>query len=146
MNLERLKRLDEQIHIEYDLMGQRMSWVVISQSFLFSAIALTANSSVDISMRKVIELLRLLVPFVGILSCLFSMAAILAARSVINRLKSLRNSLEDSLNLQNGEDGFDKLGVRQTEWQHSFGYFPTSFLPFTLICVWLIILVAVILK
>jgi len=143
MDLGRLKRLDDQIRMEYDLMGQRMSWMVISQSFLFSAVALTANNSVDPSMRKVLSLLRLLMPFVGILSCLFSMAAIFAARSVINRLKTLRNRLEDLFEQQNG-DGFDRLGVRQTDWQHSFGNFPTSFLPLTLIGVWLTILMAVI--
>ena len=118
--------------------------MVISQSFLFSAIALTANSSVDPSMRKVIELLRLLIPFVGILTCLFAIAAIFAARSVINRLKNLRDSLEDALYLQNNQDKFYKLGVRQNEWQHSFGNFPTSFLPFTLVSIWLMILAAVI--
>jgi hypothetical protein len=144
MDFDRLKRIDEQIRMEYDLMGQRMSWMVISQSFLFSAIALTANSSVDPSMRKVIELLRLLIPFVGILTCLFAIASIFAARSVINRLKNLRDSLEDALYLQNNQDKFYKLGVRQNEWQHSFGNFPTSFLPFTLVSIWLMILAAVI--
>ncbi|AFY73076.1 hypothetical protein Syn7502_00961 [Synechococcus sp. PCC 7502] len=144
MDFSTLKRLDDQIHMEYDLMGQRMSWMVISQSFLFTAVAASANSSVDHSMRKVIDLLRLLIPSIGILSCLFAIAAIFAARSVINRLKNIRNSLEDALSLEHGEDRFYKLGVRQTEWQHSFGNFPTSFLPLALICVWLIILVAVV--
>lgn len=144
MDFDTLKRIDEQIRMEYDLMGQRMSWMVISQSFLFSAIALTANSSVEASMRKVIDLLRILIPFVGTLSCLFAIASIFAARSVINRLKNLRSSLEDTLYVQNNEDKFYKLGVRQSEWQHSFGNFPTSFLPFTLACIWLIILTAVI--
>ncbi len=139
----RLERIEKYIRMEYDLMGQRMSWMVISQSFLFSAVALTANSAVDPSMRQIIELLRLLIPFIGILSCLLSSLAIVAARSVINRLKHLRNDLEDKFS---SEYGLDKLGVRQTEWQHSFGNFPTSFLPFTLSCVWLIILVGIIVK
>lgn len=81
--------------------------------------------------------------FIGILSCLLSSAAIAAARSVINRLKHLRNDLEDRFS---GEYGLDKLGVRQHEWQHSFGNFPTSFLPFTLGCVWLMILAGIIIK
>jgi len=42
MDFDRLERIDEQIRMEYDLMGQRMSWMVISQSFLFSAIAFKA--------------------------------------------------------------------------------------------------------
>jgi len=139
----RIERLDYHIRMEYDLMGQRMSWMVISQSFLFSAVALTANSSVDRSMHQVIELLRLLIPFIGVLSCLLSSAAIIAARSAINRLKHLRDALEDTFSV---EYGIDKLGVRQSEWQYSFGNFPTSFLPFTLSFVWLIILVSIISK
>lgn len=125
----RIKRLDDQIRVEFDLIGHRMTWLVISQSFLFSAVSLTVNNSVNPSAVKISELLRWLIPIIGIITCISVGLATFAARSVIDKLKSQRDPLESQ----------EPIGVRSASWEHKIGNIPSVILPWVLCIAWFLV-------
>jgi hypothetical protein len=132
----RIKRLDDQIRVEFDLIGHRMTWLVISQSFLFSAVSLTVNNSVNPSAVKISELLRWLIPIIGIITCISVGLATFAARSVINKLKRQRDPLEsqDPTDYQ-----LESIGVRSSSWEHKIGNIPSLILPWVLCIAWFLV-------
>ena len=131
----RIKRLDDQIRVEFDLIGHRMTWLVISQSFLFSAVSLTVNNLVNPSAVKISELLRWLIPIIGIITCSSVGLATFAALSVITNLKEQRDNLEDK-----AKDDLELIGVRITSWEHKIGNIPSLILPWILCIAWLLVL------
>ena len=112
-----------------------MTWLVISQSFLFSAVSLTVNNLVNPSAVKISELLRWLIPIIGIITCSSVGLATFAALSVINNLKRQRDDLEDK-----AKDDLELIGVRITSWEHKIGNIPSLILPWILCIAWLLVL------
>jgi len=129
----RLTRFDTQLRIEFDLIGHRMTWLVISQSFLFSAFATALRSIEDEGTRHAVKVLRRLVPELGILSALLAGVAIIAAHMVILRLKRRRDQLEE---IAEKEFNYERLGVGSSTWPHWLGNAASVVLPWLLIVVW----------
>lgn len=134
----RLGRFDGQIRIEFELIGHRMTWLVISQSFLFSAFATTLGLADRADgVGHATKALRLLLPWLGMLAALLAGIAIAAAHAVIIRLKGRRDDLE-----QEAERafGYDRLGVSGSTWPHLFGNAASVLLPWVLVAVWAFLL------
>jgi hypothetical protein len=78
--LSQIARLGEGLKAEFDLIAGRMSWLVISESFIFSAFATaTASYRPDHPLVGVLRYLDWILPFVGMLLAASVYAAILAA-------------------------------------------------------------------
>lgn len=137
----RLDRFDRQIGIEFDLIGHRMTWLMISQSFLFSTFATTISASTPPKSTKAVTTLQWLVSGVGILTALFVGLAILAAHQVISRLKPNRDELEKAASSR----GFEVLGVESSSRDHFLGNLPSQVLPWVLIAAWVLLVIRILL-
>ncbi len=83
----------DRIEHEDGLIVQRLSWLVGSQSFLFTAFAITVNGLATLSpaLGELLRVLQAIIPWVGILSCALIHAGIVAA---IFSMRWLRRSFE----------------------------------------------------
>src|SRR3954454_10643859 len=88
--VEQYHAVRSQIEHEDNLVSQRLSWLLASQSFLFTAYAITLNGpsqshfkSFEVSSSLLMSLLVL----VGIVSALLIWASVLAGISAMNTLK-----------------------------------------------------------
>jgi len=78
--ITKLNMIDAQIQHEDDLIGQRMSWLVISQSFLFGTLAtLIGQRGLTDPAAGAVRLLLVLIPLVGGLLSVLVLAAVGAA-------------------------------------------------------------------
>jgi hypothetical protein len=80
-------RLDALLRTELDLITARVTWLVISQSFLFSAFAIAAGNKETAFLQYV---LLLLTPILGILISYLADAAVCAAHQVATDLNEFR--------------------------------------------------------
>jgi hypothetical protein len=88
--VEQYHAVRSQIEHEDNLVSQRLSWLLASQSFLFTAYAITLNGPVQLHYQAYeshVHLLIVLLPLVGIVSALLIWASILAGISAMNKLK-----------------------------------------------------------
>ena len=79
-----------QIEHEDNLVSQRLSWLLASQSFLFTAYAITLNGPVQLHYQAYESHVRLLIvslPLVGIVSAVLIWASVLAGISAMDKLK-----------------------------------------------------------
>src|SRR5690349_4696595 len=82
-----------QIEHEDNLVGQRLSWFVAAQSFLFTAYAITvSNIRPDSSPSKVQQSMLIVVPLVALLTCLLLSINIIAGLVAIANLRQLFDS------------------------------------------------------
>lgn len=87
-----------QIEHEDNLIGQRLSWFVAAQSFLFTAYAITVSNSGPNHTQPVIERMRLLlwlIPLTAILTCVLIYATIIAGSFAILALHRLYHDYVD---------------------------------------------------
>jgi hypothetical protein len=87
-----------QIEHEDNLIGQRLSWLVAAQAFLFTAYAITVSNSGPNHTQPVIDRMRLLlwiVPITAILTCALIYATIIAGSIAIVALRRLYHSHAD---------------------------------------------------
>jgi hypothetical protein len=89
-----IARPGETLKAEFDLIAARMSWLVIPESFIFSASATAiASYRPDHSARGVLRYLAWVLPFVGMLLAACVYAALLAAQSAVGILKRQRDRM-----------------------------------------------------
>jgi hypothetical protein len=145
----RLARFDSQIRIEYELIGHRMSWLMVSQSFLFAAFATAAHSIasqtsngsgvVPLAQRILLPTCILwLVPILGAAAAICAPAAIFAAKSVILELKTKRDELEEEASRAYK---YDIVGVPRSAIEHKLGNLTSLALPPLFFSAWLLLLV-----
>src|SRR5690349_21138578 len=123
----RLTRLDHQIGFEHDIIGHRMSWLKISQSFLFSAFAISLSPG-KIPLALEARTLQHLVPVVGLASALTVGLALLAGHQVVRRVQRDRDQLEQIAFAR----GLETFGTRVTRWNYTSGDLPSKVLPWIL--------------
>lgn len=131
-----LRRLDTAIKNELDLIAQRIAWLVVSQTFLFSAFS-TALSRVagsaapgtapgaGTTSSHTLHRFVLVMPVLGMLVGLLVLWAVVASHHCI---KSLREHLQ-SLEMQIPGDYHDNLAISQINSSRSR---IAGFLPFAL--------------
>jgi hypothetical protein len=130
--LAQIARLGEGIKAEFDLIAVRMTWLVISESFIFSAFATAiANYRADHPVIGGLRFLLWVLPFVGMFLAVTVYVAILAALSAIDTLKGQRDRMMAGLPAQLR---IDLISARsQQQW---WGNVPAHVLPPVLFLVW----------
>jgi len=92
--IDRLNMIDAQLRHEDDLIGLRMSWLVISQSFLFGTFAtLVGLRSVVGKAAGAVQLLLLLIPAVGVFLPVLVLVAVGAATYAMSQWHAERDRI-----------------------------------------------------
>ena len=92
--IAKLNMVAEQIRHEDNLIGQRMTWLVISQSFLFGTfVALVRQKGVVGPAAGAVRLLLLLIPLVGVLLPALVLVAVGAATYAISQWRAERDRI-----------------------------------------------------
>ena len=130
--LTQIARLAEGVKSEFDLVGSRISWLVIAESFLIPGFALAlANYRPEHPFASELLYLVWAMPIVGMVLAASVYVAILAAHSSIAILKGQRDHLIECLP---GGLRIDLIssGSRQQWW----GNVPTHVIPPVLFLIW----------
>jgi len=135
--------IDAKQAFEAGWVGQRMSWLIISQSFLFSAFATAATRE-----EPILIVLRWIVPIMGLVQAITTRISIRSASAVDSELYKTRSLLDFGLKLY--APGMSKLpplgDVRVGRLYHSRqrGALSSRVIPASLIWAWAILLVALV--
>jgi hypothetical protein len=89
--VERYQIVRDQIEHEDNLISQRLSWLLASQAFLFTAYAITLNGPVQLHSLKYelhVGLMIMMLPLIGIFTALLIWIAILAGLVSMTRLRN----------------------------------------------------------
>lgn len=134
--LTQLTRIGIAIDKELSLMSERMSWLVISESFIFSAFTTAfANHEKGV----VLVAFACFMPIVGLLMALLVYPGLLAAHYTAKWLKEERHHYE----LKLPEELQVKL--RAPKLAHLLGSVPAFVIPVMLLLVWLVTIVVMVL-
>ena len=130
--LAQIARLGEGLKAEFDLIAGRMSWLVIAESFIFSAFAtVMASYRSDHPRIGVLLYLAWVLPFVGMFLAVCVFVAILAALSAIDTLKVQRDRMMAGLP---SHLRIDLIAAQsRKEW---WGNLPAYVIPPLLFLVW----------
>lgn len=135
--LEHYKIIRAQIEHEDNLINQRLSWFVTSQSFLFTAYALLLNAPVQVRLPEISRqqnLLFLIIPLVAICTGLLIYTTIAAAMLAMHHL---RVPVREHASRVGSHDLPPVEGYRQT---HALGHAAPLLMPLVFIVVWCILL------
>jgi hypothetical protein len=129
--LTQLTRIGFAIDKELTLMSERMSWLVISESFIFSAFTVAVA---NYDKAAVLITFAHLMPIVGFLIALLVYPGLLAAHVTAKNLKDERHEFELRLpeNLQ--------VRLLAKKQAHLLGSIPAFIIPIMLLLVWSIII------
>jgi hypothetical protein len=130
--LEYYNLIRNRIEHEDNLIVQRLSWMVASQSFLFTAYAIVLNG-LTAPVQAFVEQQRLLfrlIPAVAILTCVLIYISILAA---VRAIGSLRRSYRSRF----GQEERDLPGIQTDKLTRRLGMAAPALLPLVFIAVWL---------
>jgi hypothetical protein len=127
--LSQIARLGEGLKAEFDLIAGRMSWLVIAESFIFSAFATaTASYRHDHPLAGVLHYLAWMLPFIGMFmaACVY-----VAALSAVHILKDQHDRMMAGLPSQLRID-LISAHSREQLW----GNLPIHTIPPVLLLVW----------
>jgi len=127
----RLTRLDTEMRTAFDVLNQRITWLMISHSSLFAAFVSLLDKPPSIITRSLIWI----VPCLGVVSALLVSIAAVAKDSIIRSIKGMRSRVENEA----ASHGYEPLEGKG--WAHSAIYLPSSVLPWLLLALWIVILV-----
>jgi hypothetical protein len=130
--LTQLTRIGVAIDKELTLISERMSWLVISESFIFSAFT---TAVANLAKGTVLITFAYLMPLVGFLLALLVYPGLLAAHITAKSLKRERHQFE----LKLPEDLQVKLLAPKRE--HVLGSVPAFVIPVMLLLVWSVVIV-----
>jgi len=139
-----LDRLDDQIHMELELIGHRMNVLVVSQAFLFAAYTTDLLAKGDKSV-KIENALLWIIPVVGALTCAIIGVSLIVALVVIRRRKFERDKVRDKL-----RDAMVATSLKNIAWgsteilehvscgtvPHRSGNYPPLLLPPVILVAW----------
>jgi hypothetical protein len=124
-----LDRQDRQIDTEMNLVSARMTWLVISQSFLFGAFIGSGSLAPPLFGESV----QALVSVVGLLTCAWVRISVAAALAVVDRRKDERHPILAALS---HTLGVELPAVHREDPAHSAGNAPPQRIPAMLILAW----------
>ena len=90
--IDRYRLVRQQIEHEDNLVSQRLSWLLGSQSFLFTAYAISLNGPTQIRSKQLeahLGLLLLILPLVSIISAFLIWIAVLAGTWTMYKLRKI---------------------------------------------------------
>lgn len=127
-----------QIEHEDNLIGQRLSWLVAAQAFLFTAYAVTVSNFGPNHTQAALDRMRLLlwiIPITAILTCALIYSTIIAGSIAITALMRLYHAHAD----HSAMAGFPPiLGYRRAQ---VLGQIGPLLIPLVFLSVWLIVLI-----
>ena len=127
----------DQIEHEDNLLGQRLSWFVGAQAFLFTAYAITLSNSGPNHIQWVADRMHkllILIPVTAILSCILIYMTVIAGLIAIGDLRRLYKTHQD----QGQTIGLPPVqGYRRTQM---LGQAAPIFVPLVFLVVWAILL------
>ena len=135
--------IESKIAHEISLLGHRMTWLVISESFLFSAFSIILTSANMVT--KTAPVLLLLLPSVGIAVVLFVYPSLFAAHRVMAALLRSRSEIERKL-ISLTQIKLPELGgltdTRNPElgWTLWCGSLPVWCVPAVILVAWILVL------
>jgi hypothetical protein len=130
--LAQITRLHEGVQAEFDLIAGRMSWLMIAESFIFSAFAAAiSNYRPDHSLARELAYLICVLPFVGMLLAACVYVSILAAHRALDSLNSQRERMVRRL-----PRGLWIDLISSRTWVQWWGNLPTHVLPPVLFLIW----------
>ncbi len=133
-DLDRYRLVRQQIEHEDNLISQRLSWLLGSQSFLFTAYAISLNGPAQMHSKQfesTVNLLIVLLPVVAILSALLIWLAVLAGMWTMYKLRHSFLGHEIA-----GVPPAQSTGVALV-----LGHFAPVFVPALFIVIWLLLMV-----
>jgi len=138
--IDRLNMIDAQLRHEDDLIGLRMSWLVISQSFLFGTFAtLVGLRNVAGTAAEAVRLLLLLIPLVGVFVPVLVLVSVGAATYAMSQWRA---EIDRICNLPEAQH-LDWPSLKRRKLVTVLG----NFLPFTaaigFLLAWLVIVILV---
>jgi len=138
--IDRLNMIDAQLRHEDDLIGLRMSWMVISQSFLFGTFAtLVGLRSVAGRAAEAVRLLLLLIPAVGVFLPVLVLVAVGAATYAMSQWRAEHDRI---CNLPEAKD-LDWPSLRHSRLVTVLGHSLPIAASIGFLLAWLVILVLV---
>jgi len=135
--LDQYRLVRQQIEHEDNLISQRLSWLLGSQSFLFTAYAISLNGPVQIrskSFQGTVDLLILLLPLVAILSSVLIWLAVLAGTWTMYKL---RHAYSQRITATFRSE---LPSVQSTGGALILGHFAPVFVPALFIVVWMLLM------
>ena len=137
-----LDRIDKQLEIELNLISARMSWLVISESFLFNAFVGAGGD--NIKPPGVGIAIQLVVAVMGFLIARFVNSAVSAALEVIEKRKDERGPMEETLKglMSKKAPGITLPSVSREEKWHEEGSIPAQRIPLLLMIGWVVLVLA----
>jgi hypothetical protein len=135
--LAQLGRLDEAIKIEFDLVNARMTWLVVSESFIISSfVTAMAYYAPGHRIADGLLLVMSLTAILGLILAAVVIPAIHAAHSATDKLKETRCEWENRV-----EPAHMRVHlISSRDPQHPMGKIPAIWIPWVLVGVWCILI------
>jgi hypothetical protein len=135
--ITRINAITSAIEHQDDMIGQRTTWLVMGQSFLFAAFAsIIQQGDVNVITRGV-KLMRLLVPLVGLLMPILVLLAVSASTYAIWQWRSEHDRLCKTLEAK----GLEWPSVGPTSWVAMTGHVLPIAVAFGFALAWTVILI-----
>lgn len=161
-NLEGYKLIRSRIEFEYSQIGNRLNWLITSQSFLFVALVINLSSIVNLqtpankdckfdsvpenglwsNIFQAVDIINAyslfypILPGLGLLLSIITIISGLAAMFRIIELKNIETNVIESLRRANYQFSF----VSENRVAHYLGLFPIVFIPVSFSLIWFFIL------
>jgi len=136
-SLDQYRMVRQQIEHEDNLVNQRLSWLLSSQSFLFTAYAISLNGPAIIrskTLESTVGLLIVLLPLVAILSALLIGLTVWAGMWTMQKLRRKYAKLFEATFR-------DEIPpIQSTGGALFLGHFAPIFLPALFIVIWLLLM------
>ena len=116
---ERLLRLDAHIRFEFELIAQRLIYLAIAESFLFSTFILALANSSSLNVHPLLIRVISMVPCFGMLIATIVLASVIDSISLTRKLGRERFILEGKI-LQSALHP----GVSHASWEIVLGHLP----------------------
>lgn len=139
--LIRLSSLVEtRIAYEAGWISQRMTWLIVSQSFLFAAFVQAFGGGMLTIPPPVVRAARYAIPIAALVQASMGYVSILSAKRVAREIAEFRGRVDDALRgATPGLSGWCTLGperFRSIRGTYDRGGLATHWIPVTLIAVW----------
>jgi hypothetical protein len=138
--------IEQLLGAEYQWINNRLSWLLISQSFCITAYAIISTSTgVRFIGGNTITILIVGLPAFGIICCVFVGIAIFAATRVVHSLQNARSQVVCYIN-GNSPTTIPLPGVAgdliEYRWIYWVGELPHLILPWVLGALWLLLMIS----
>lgn len=145
--------LEKRIQFESSWIGQRMSWLVVSQSFLFTAFVNAASKTQIFKLKQTSEsapgnadylvtIIPAIIMILGLIQAFSAFVSILSAKRVNAEQAVLRGKIDNWIKEECHPkalfDHWPLLGKKR--WTYHFGAFASWMIPLSLIVAWILLL------